>query len=326
MSAEAAQTQSRPARRNGGQRRGRLPHNSHARSGGLAPYLFLLPAGLFFGLFLLAPIVYAGMLSLRSSRVQGGIIGVRKEVFVGLANYGAALSDPELLHSVLRMLLYGSIVVPVMLGLALLFALLLDSQVVRFARFSRIAIFLPYAVPGVIATLLWGFLYLPAVSPIRYVTDRTFLPDVDFLGPRSIFGSVANIAIWGGVGFNMIVLYTGLRAIPSELYDAARVDGCGELQIALRIKLPLLVPALVLTFVFSLIATLQVYNEPATLQPLSNVISSTWMPLLKVYRDAFVTGDVYSAAATSVVLALGTLVLSLGLLRLLQLHAFGEQR
>jgi multiple sugar transport system permease protein len=124
----------------------------------------------------------------------------------------------------------------------------------------------------------------------------------------------------------MIVLYTSLRALPTELYDSARIDGCSERQIATRIKIPLLTPALVMTAIFSLIATLQVFSEPQTLTPLTNVISSTWMPLMKVYRDAFINNDIYSAAATSVVLALATLVISLGILTVLQKRAFGEDR
>ncbi len=292
-----------------------------------APALFLAPAAVLFVLFLLVPIGYAVYLSLQGQRVRGGgLLGRRREVYVGLANYHSALADPELWHSLLRLAVYGLLVVPAMLGLALAFALMLDVPATRYARFSRLAIFLPYAVPGVIATLLWGFLYLPGVSPFRYLAERFGLPPPNFFGAHSVFGSVANVAIWGGVGFNMIVLYTSLRAVPSEIYDAARVDGCDERQIAFLVKIPLLTPAIMMTTVFSLIATLQVFSEPMTLRPLTNLIPSTWMPLMKVYRDAFVNGDVYLAAATSVVLALVTLVFSLGLLRLLQRRAFAEDR
>jgi multiple sugar transport system permease protein len=302
----------------------RRPGGGRRRGPGAAPYLFLAPATLLFGLFVLLPIGYAILLSLRAARVQGGVIGRKVEVFVGLANYRDSLGDPEFVHSLLRLLVYGGIVVPVMLGLALLFALLLDSPVVRLARFSRIAIFLPYAVPGVIATLLWGFLYLPQLSPATAAARTLGLPAPDFFGARSIFGSVANIAIWGGVGFNMLVMFTALRSVPRELYDAARVDGCTELQLALRIKVPLIAPALVMTGIFSLIATLQVFSEPMTLRPLSNALSSTWVPLMKVYRDAFIDDDIYSAAATSVVLAAATLLLSAIALRALQARAFRE--
>jgi len=294
----------------------------------LVPYAFLAPAIVLFTLLLLVPIGYTAYLSLRQSKVQGlGLgLGARREVYAGIANYRAALTDPDLWHAALRVLVYGGILVPLMLGLALLFALLLDHRRAGLRRLARISIFLPYAVPGVIATVLWGFLYLPTVSPFQYLAQKLGLHTVDLLGPTTIYGALINIAIWGGVGFNMIVIYTALRAIPAEIYESARLDGCSDVQIALRIKIPLVVPALILTAVFSLIATLQVFSEPTTLQPLTNSLSSTWTPLMKIYRDAFVRGDIYSAAATSIVVAVLTLVLSFGFLRLVQARAFGQER
>jgi multiple sugar transport system permease protein len=288
--------------------------------------VFVAPAVILLAIFLLVPIGYTVWLSLRASRVTGDGLGLRHEVFVAFDNYTSVLTAPDYVHGLLRMLGYGAIVVPVMLGLALLFALLLDVPRVRLARFARISIFLPYAVPGVIASLLWGFLYLPGVSPIRDAAGALSLPVPDLLSPSTVLFSVANIGIWGGVGFNMIVLFTALRGIPPELYDAARVDGASEVQIALRVKVPLITPALVMAGVFAIIATLQVYNEPATLAPLSDSISSTWVPLMAIYRDAFVNNDIYSAAAASVVLALGTLVVSAVALRFLQRRAFGLDR
>jgi multiple sugar transport system permease protein len=292
------------------------------------PYAFLAPAIVTFALFLLLPIGYTVYLSLRKTEVRGLGLGrgARREVFSGLGNYRTALADPELWHGALRVLLYGVILLPIMLGLALLFALLLDARRVAFQRFSRIAIFLPYAVPGVIATLLWGFLYLPSISPARYLLNALSLPQPDILGPRLIVFALVNIGVWGGVGFNMIVIYTTLQAIPKDLYESARLDGCSEPQIAWRIKIPLVTPALIMTALFSLIATLQVFSEPTTLAPLTNSIPSTWSPLMKIYRDAFIRGDIYSAAATSMVVAAVTLVLSFGFLRLVQARAFGQDR
>jgi multiple sugar transport system permease protein len=136
---------------------------------------------------------------------------------------------------------------------------------------------------------------------------------------------VANIALWGGVGFNMIVIYTALRAVPPELYESARMDGASEMQLALRIKIPLVTPSLIMTAVFSIIATLQVFSEPTTLAPLTNSIPSTWTPLMKIYRDAFTRNDLYSAAATSLLLALMILVVSFGFMRLVQSRAFGQE-
>jgi multiple sugar transport system permease protein len=291
-----------------------------ARTAGAVPYLFLAPAMVLFTLFMAIPIVYTAYLSLRRTKVSGLGLGKnsRTEIFVGLDNYAVTITDGELWAGWLRVLGYGLVVLTVMLGLALLFALLLDSAHVRLARFSRIAVFLPYAVPGVAASLLWGFLYLPSLSPIRQVLD------IDLLGTGAVTFSMANVAVWGGVGFNMLVLYTNLRAVPRTYYEAARIDGAGEIQIALRIKIPIMMPAIILTTVFSIIATIQVFTEPTTLRPLTNTISSTWSPLMKVYRDAFVTGDLYSAAATSIVIAAISLVLSFGFLRVVRNRAFGE--
>ncbi|MFB7511926.1 MULTISPECIES: carbohydrate ABC transporter permease [unclassified Streptomyces] len=283
-----------------------------------APYFFLLPAATLFLLFFALPIGYALWLSFRKVEIKGLGLGkgAKTEVWAGLDNYVSALTDSELLGSALRVLGYGAIVVPMMLGLALFFALLLDSERVRARGFARLAIFLPYAVPGVIAAVLWGFLYLPDVSPFHYLLERLGLPQPDLMDGGPLYLAMSNIAVWGGTGFNMIVIYTALRSLPAEVYEAAKLDGCSELQIALRIKIPMVAPSLVLTFFFSIIATLQVFNEPMTLKPLTNGIPSSWSPLMKVYSDAFTGGNIHAASATAVVLALATFALSFALLRI----------
>ena len=283
----------------------------------LAPYAFVAPAVALFVLVLLIPIGYTLYLSFEKTQVSGlGLgAGARRQVFAGLSNYASGLGDPAFLASLLRVLVYSMILVPVMLGLALLFALLLDARRVKFQRFSRLSIFLPYAVPTVIASLLWGFLYLPTVSPFPAILHQAGLSMPNLFTTHTALFSVANIGIWGGTGFNMIVLYTALRAVPVELYEAAWIDGASQVQIALRIKIPMIGPALVLTGVFSIIATLQVFNEPQTLAPLTNTISPDWMPLMKVYDLAFNDNNTYGAAALSMVIAAGMFVLSYGLLR-----------
>lgn len=284
------------------------------------PYVFLAPAIILFSLLVLLPIGYTVYLSLHDTKISGSGLGSggRTEVFAGLATYREALSHPEFWRGTLRVLSYGAILVPTMLALALLFALLLDRPRVPFSRFSRLSIFLPYAVPGVVASVLWGFLYLPALTPLP-------LPD-DMLGPGLLLFAVLNIGLWGGVGFNMIVILTALRAVPAEIYESARLDGCGEWQIALRIKTPLVMPAVIMAGIFTVIATLQVYTEPTTLAPLTNAMPSTWTPLMKVYSDAFVRGDIHVAAATSIVIAVVMLALSLVFLRLIGGRAFAEEQ
>lgn len=308
----------RPATRRG---------NGSFRTRVLTPYAMLAPGIVLFVLFMAAPIVYTLFLSFQKEQVVGLGLGSggESQVFAGFENYVGSLTDPEFGASVGRVLLYGLVLIPCMLGLALLFALLLDSKRTRATTFSRVSIFLPYAVPAVISSLLWGFLYLPAVSPFYYAFDRLGW-DVDgVLGSGTVLFAIANIALWGGVGFNMIVIYTSLKAVPSDVYEAARLDGASEVQIALRIKIPMVAPALVMTALFSMVATLQVFAEPTTLRPLTNSLSTSWSPLMLVYRDAFTRDDIYSAAATSVVIALATFIVSFFFLRVVQKRAFGQE-
>jgi multiple sugar transport system permease protein len=267
----------------------------------LLPLFLLAPGMVLFLLFTIAPGIYAVYLSFRKTQVGGGLLGDQNptEIFAGLQNYRDAFADPEFWHSILRMLTVAVIGVPATIVIATLLALCLDAKRARLVGIARLAIFLPYAVPGVVASLLWGFIYLPATSPIGGAA-------VDYFGSRAVFFSVANVAVWGVLGFNMVVIYTSLRGLPRELFEAAELDGASERQIALRVKLPLLAPTLTLVTVFSLIGALQLFNEPTTLKPIANAITSTWVPLMRVYTDAFVNNDIYQGAATSFLLIVMT--------------------
>lgn len=294
--------------------RPRAPRRSALRSR-VAPYLFSAPAMVLYLAFTVVPLFYALGTSFFAQRLTGGgILGTKQTVFVWFENYAKVFADESLLAGLGRLAVYGLIAVPLTLGLALLFALLLDAQGTRFTRFGRTAIFIPYAVPGVVAALMWGFMYLPSTSPFSYVTRSLGLGSIPFLETEGLYGSIANITIWGGVGFNMLVIYTALRSIPNELVEAARIDGASETQIALQVKVPLVGPALILTAIFALLGALQLYGEPAMLMPLTNSISTTWAPLMSIYRDAFVLDNLSSASASSMILALGTAAVSLAVL------------
>ena len=200
------------------------------------PVLLVAPALVLLALFTFAPAGYAVYLSLMKLHVTGGLLGTSStQVFAGLSNYADTFHDPEFWHSLGRMLLIAVIGVPSTVILATVFALCLDANAARLTTVTRLAIFLPYAVPGVIASILWGFLYLPATSPIG---GSVF----SYFGNRAIFFTVANVAVWGVVGFNTVVLYTALRALPRDIRQAAEIDGASELQIALRVKLPQIAP------------------------------------------------------------------------------------
>jgi multiple sugar transport system permease protein len=154
------------------------------RHGGAIAF-FTGPFAVLFLLFYLLPIGYAVWQSLQVIE-RDGTYGAPQQVFGGLQQYVHVFENGEFWASVGRMLLFGVVQVPVMLGLALLFALLLDSPILKGKKFFRLAFFAPYAVPGVIAAIMWGFLYSPNLSPFTDVT-RAF----DFLSPETVLWSIA---------------------------------------------------------------------------------------------------------------------------------------
>lgn len=282
-----------PRRRRAGSRR--------AASG----YLFVAPFLVVFLAMLVVPLLYAGYLSLFREQLIGGT------TFAGLDNYTRALSDDRLLEGVLRVARFFLIQVPIMLGLALFFALVLDSGLLRLSRLVRLGIFVPYAVPSVVAALMWGYLYGPDFGPIAQLAEKLHLSAPNLLGDNLMLGSLANVVTWEFTGYNMIILYAALRAIPTELYEAAAVDGAGAWRIAWSVKIPVLRPALLLTLIFSVIGSFQLFNEPNLLQRLApNVIDSAYTPNLYAYSLAFTSQDVNYAAAVSFLLGLVIVVVS----------------
>lgn len=276
---------------------------------------FLAPFGVLFALFYLVPVGYAIYQSFLKIQREGAW-GVPETVFGGLAQYKLVLESNEFWSSILRVLLYFIVQVPIMLGLALIFALLLDSTVLKGKKFFRLAFFAPYAIPGVIASIMWGFLYVPSLTPFPALTDR-----IDFLGSGFVLWSIANIVIWVYCGYNMLILYSALQAIPQEIYEAARVDGAGQFRLAWDIKIPIVMPAIILTAVFSIIGTLQLFNEPFVLRTFSGAVTSTYTPNMVVYSTSVVP-NYNLAAAFSVVLALATFILSFVFLKVTQKRAF----
>ena len=271
--------------------------------------LFVAPFLLLFVLLFLTPLGYAAYLSLFEHKLIGGT------TFVGLDNYVTAVKDPQLIHGVLRVATFFLIQVPVMLVLALLFALALDSGLVRLARVVRLGIFVPYAVPSVVATIMWGYLYGPDYGPFAQLSKALHVPVPHFLSSGWMLGSLGNIVTWEFVGYNMIILYAALRAIPHELYEAAAVDGAGAWRIAWSIKLPALRPALMLTLVFSVIGSFQLFNEPNLLRRLAPaVIDSAYTANLYAYSLAFISQRINYAAAVSFLLGLVIVIVSYAVL------------
>jgi multiple sugar transport system permease protein len=265
------------------------------------PYFILTPFLLLFIAFFLLPLGYALWISFFADRLVGGT------VFVGGQNYLQALHDNAFWEGVRRMLLFMVGQVPIMLGLALIFALLLDSSVLCFKTLFRLGFFLPYAIPSVVSALLWGYLYSANLGPFVQLAGIFHLPAPAFLSVSGMLPSIGNIVTWQYTGYNMIIMYAALQAVPSELYEAARVDGATGWGVALRIKIPLIAPAIILTCVFSIIGSLQLFNEPQIMSTLApNVIQDHYTPNLYAYTLAFTNQQYNYSAAISFLL--GTVV------------------
>ncbi|NYE18847.1 carbohydrate ABC transporter permease [Microbacterium immunditiarum] len=264
-------------------------------------WLFVGPFGIVFLAMLVLPIGFALYLSLFQKSLIGGTR------FVLFGNYAKAFTDPSFLDGVWFVIRFSLVLIPFQMAISLAIALILDIVVTRFARFSRLMIFMPYAIPTVIGALMWGFLYSDNFGPLAEIFGIFGAQAPDFLSRSLIFWGLLNIVTWQWAGYYMIILYAALQGIDPTLYEAARIDGASQWQIVLRIKIPLLAPALLLILVFALIGTLQFFNEPKILQQLAaGAIPDDFTPNMYAFQQAFSLANQNYGAAIS--FALGAVV------------------
>ena len=285
----------------GARRRRRIHRYPH----GVAAYIFLLPFLILFALFLVGPLFYALNLSVWRDTLVGG------QTFVGIANYVQVFQDASFWRGIRNMLLFGVFQVPIMLCLALIFALVLDSGTTYARSLFRIGFFLPYAVPSVIAALIWGYLYGPSFGPFTQFAHAIGVPPPNFLSRGMMLPSLANIVTWEFTGYNMIILYSALQAVPKDVIEAASICGATPVQIARKIRIPLIAPTILLTAIFSVIGTLQLFNEPQLMYAIApDVIGNDYTPNIYAYTSAFINQQYNYAAAISFVLGAFVVVVS----------------
>ena len=255
-------------------------------------WLFVLPFAIVFALVFLAPLAYSLYLSLFRDQLIGG------NAFVGFANYIAVFNDPNFWDGFGRVSLFLVVQVPIMLVLALAAALAIDSARLRAAGFYRIIIFLPYAVPAVVAVLMWGYIYGDQFGLTRNLNDLLGGSFIQPFVPQWMLLSIGNIVTWQFVGYNMLIFYSSLKTIPGELYEAASIDGAGAWRTIFSIKIPAVRGAVVIATIFSIIGSFQLFNEPNILKPLApNTITTFFTPNMYAYNLSF-AGQQYNYAAT----------------------------
>ena len=265
----------------------------------------MIPFLLIFAAFFIVPLVYSAYISLFTSQLVGG------EVFSGLANYGRALQDPSFWGGLGRVALFLFVQVPIMLVASIFFALALDSGRVRGGKIVRLLIFVPYAVPSVVATLMWGYLYGTDFGLITQIFQAVGITAPNLLSAQNVLGSTMNIVCWEFIGYNMIILYAALRSVPDDIYEAAEIDGAGQFRVAWSIKIPAIRQAIILTVIFSVIGSFQLFNEPNLLFNIApNAIGTDFTPNLYAYNLAFRSQEINYAAAIAFLLGIVIMIVS----------------
>lgn len=276
--------------------------SGHSRRQTRIACAFIAPFFALFFAFTIAPIVYSAYLSLFSEKSSGLGFGGIKKTFVGVENYLRAFQDSVFLTGFLNVAMYCLIYIPIMIMLALIIALLLDSAVARAKSFFRVVFYMPTIVPGLIAAIIWTYLYTPGVSPVVDVFEMTGA-SWDLGGQFAALFSLSNITIWLHTGYNVILFYAALQAVPREVLEAATVDGAGAIRTAFAIKARMISGAVGLAVLFTVVGAMQLFAEPLLLQGKATAINSSWTPNMFIYQTAFEKHDFGYAAATALIFA-----------------------
>lgn len=274
-----------------------------ARMVGLA---YASPAAVIVGLFFLLPLGLVVWMSLNKWPLLG------PPTFNAPDNYTRVADNSLVSDAILFTLKYTAIVTVLLFTFAFGMALLIQNRR-RGVGLFRGAFFLPAAVGWATATLLFFGLLSDQIGPLNDLLITLHLIDEPVSwtagNPDVAFGSTVTLVIWRWAGFNMIILLTGLQAIPIELYEAARVDGASPFQAFRRITLPLMRPTIAL--VLCLMVTGSVLGfEQFYILTRGGPDNSTTSVVMVIVREAFVRFDLGSAAAMSVLVLIALVVLN----------------
>ena len=268
----------------------------------------MAPFAIMFALVFILPIFWAIYSSFfRQVTEGGGAYGGGELVnkFVGLENFKYVITSANFWAGTGRVLIYTLIQVPIMIIAALALAMLIDSFVVKHISGFRLGYFLPYAIPGVVASIIWVYLYNGQISPIVKGLAALGI-NVDFFAKNVVLASMANITTWTFTGYNMLIFLAALQAIPHDLYEAARIDGANGFQIAMRIKLPNVRSAALLAMLLSIVGTIQLFNEPQIMSTADAGISKSYTPMMMAMstsQGTLTPGGDGPASAIAIVMA-----------------------
>lgn len=247
----------------------------------------LLPFFIFFSIFFLYPILKG----LNTSFYKWD--SVNPAVFVGFQNYIHLLKSRDFIISFTNILKYVSITVPLGITVAFALALFVNSLTGPVANFFRSAYFVPTMMPLFLAASVWRWMYAPEVGIINTAIQALGLESVNWLkDPSVMIYALIVVDVWRSAGWNMVILLAGLKNIPNDYYDAAKVDGANQWQELIYITIPLLESVLFFVIAQGFIFALQVFDAPwlltlSTTQGYGGRLKALLFPVMDMFGRAF---------------------------------------
>jgi multiple sugar transport system permease protein len=276
----------------------------------LKHYVLLLPFFILFAIFYFYPLVYSVVISLMKWD------GIHAPVFVDLQNYTRIVNQPRFATSMLNLGRFVLVVVPVGITIALALALLVDTFTPRWEKFFRGMYFFPVIIPMFLSAAIFRYLLSPKVGLIPVMLEALGITGINWLSnPTYMVPAVALVDMWRAIGFNFLLLFAGLKAIPKEYFEAARVDGASRWQEIRYIAIPQLEPVLFLVIVNGFIGALQAFDIPwllslSTFVNYGGTRNGMLFPVMEIYMAAWGRQDFGGASAFAVILLAITLVIT----------------
>jgi len=275
---------------------------------------FLLPSFVVVGVFSLYPIFESFRLSFYRMILTLPWLG---EKFVGWQNYADLVSDPVALSSFTTSVIFVAVTTPIEVLLGLAMALVLNKSF-RGRGWLRAVVLIPWAVPTVVASQMWRFIFNDRYGVFNYLLfgDATQFYWAPLAEPGLALMSIMIADIWKTSAFAALIILAGLQGIPQELYEAANVDGASAWQKFRHITLPLIKPALLLALLFRTIDALKVFDLVFVMTQ-GGPADSTNVLQFYGYKKSFAEGMIGYGSAIAVAVFLVSLLLSLLYIRLL---------
>lgn len=267
----------------------------------MAGWSFVAFYAVLLAVFGLIPVVYGIWTAFQVTPVIGN------SYFSFTRNFADVLGDYRLGPAALNVLMYLVIWLPVMLVIVFVVALVMDAKRTRFAAITRFVSYVPGAVTGAAAALLWLFMFSPGVSPIGGILKLFAGSNGLVVSNSSLPVILAVMAISAGAGGWIVLLFGALTAIPSDVLEAARIDGASAWQTALHVKLPMIRSYAAFILIVSLAHGFQVFVEPSVIATGAlGQVSDAWSVNQIVYEYAAGESNYGRASALSVLLLIVT--------------------